>query len=415
MTSRGTGKLNAAKVAAIKEPGDYCDGNSLYLQVSGAGTKSWLFRYRFGQKRRHKGLGSYPTVSLQDAREAAMACKRLLQAHKDPIEEARNQKALVRLEAARGLTFRECTHRYLQANSVKWSNAKHRKQWASTLERYAFPKFGSQPVQHITQSLIMEVLEPLWTTKTETASRLRGRIEAVLGWATVSGFREGQNPARWKDHLDHALPAKQRARRIKHHPALPHKEIARFLEDLREQEGVAATALEFTILTAARTNEVLGARWSEIDLHKKLWSVPTDRMKARKPHRVPLSDCAVQVLNRLHQTRQGELIFPGQKAGAPLSNMAMLKTLERMGRTGITVHGFRSTFRDWAAETGHPSDVVEPALAHAKQNAVEAAYYRSDQFDRRVTLMDDWGRYCSTPELANPGHNVRRLFNSSAA
>lgn len=409
-----TGKLNAAKVANLKTPGHYGDGNNLYLQVSAAGTKSWCFRYRLGQRRRDMGLGAFPTVSLQEARDAALANQKLLQSKKDPIEEKRAEAAHLRIESARSLTFRECTQRYLQANDVKWSNEKHRKQWPSTLERYAFPKLGSQPVQLISKALILEVLEPIWATKAETAGRLRGRIEMVLGWATVSGFRDGPNPARWKDNLSHALPAKQKARRVKHHPALPYKEIATFLEKLKEQDGVSAAALQFTILTAARTNEVLGACWAEIDLDKKLWAVPAERMKARKPHRVPLSPHAVQLLERMHQTRQGEIIFPGQKVGAPLSNMAMLKTLARMERTGITVHGFRSTFRDWAAEHGHPSDVVEPALAHDKKSETERAYYRSDQFDRRIALMDAWGRYCSTPQLANPSNNVRQLFNAVA-
>jgi hypothetical protein len=273
-----SGKLTARWAACAAHHGHFGDGGGLYLQVSGTGTKSWCFRFTFGGRRREMGLGQFPTISLADARLAASDCRRALNGGLDPIEERLKIKSNAKLAAARTVTFRECAQRYIATNRTKWRNEKHSKQWASTLERYAYPVFGNMPVSAIDQEMILQALEPIWNAKAETASRLRGRIEIVLSWATARGYKEGLNPARWRGHLDQILPAKLRIRRVKHHRSLSHKEIAAFVKDLRQQEGVGALALEFTILTAGRTNEVLGARWDEISFATKVWSVPAERM-----------------------------------------------------------------------------------------------------------------------------------------
>jgi integrase len=409
------GKLSALKIAKTTKPGHYGDGAGLYLQVAWAGTKSWCLRYKVGPLRREMGLGKYPTVSLQEARVKAFECQRIRAQGLDPILERNKQRQAVRLEAARSITFRDCAERYIETNKSKWHNEKHSKQWASTLERYAYPALGSLPVQQVDQGLVMEVLEPIWNTKIETAARLRGRIEIVLGWATTLGYRDGLNPARWKGHLELALPSKSRTRRVEHHKSIPHKEIASFVEILRQQEGIGALALEFTLLTAARTNEVLGATWREIDLEKNEWRIAGSRMKARKPHRVPLSEPALAVIRKMLELKRSEFIFPGQKDKMPLSNMSMLKVRDRMGRSDITVHGCRSTFRNWAGENGFPRELAERALAHAVGNSVEAAYYTSDLLEKRRPMMEKWAQYCSSTAYANLGRNVQKLFPDQMA
>jgi integrase len=293
------------------------------------------------------------------------------------------------------MTFDECREAYIRAHAAGWRNPKHHQQWENTLKTYCSPVFGRVAVQAVDVALVMKVLEPIWSTKPETASRLRGRIEAILDWAKVRGLRTGENPARWRGHLDHLLPARAKVRKVKHHAALPYIQIATYLDELRKRESTAARALEFAILTATRTNEVIGARWDEIDLAVRVWIIPESRMKAGREHRVPLSDAAISVVKFMQSVRQNEYVFPGDSR-ASLSNMALLMTLRRMNRGDLTTHGFRSTFRTWAAErTSFPREVIESALAHTVGNKVEAAYQRGDMFDKRRRLMDAWAQFCA--------------------
>jgi integrase len=396
--ARTVGKLTALKVGRPLKPGMYADGAGLYLQVTGAGAKSWVFRFSLHGKAREMGLGSLSAVSLADARTKAAECRRLRQDGLDPIEARKTQRQQAALDAAKTLTFKEASASYIASHKAGWRNEKHASQWENTLAAYAEPVIGRLSILAIDTGLVLKVLEPIWKTKPETASRVRGRIEAILDWAKVRGLRQGENPARWRGHLDHLLPAKAKVRRVKHHAALPYAELPDFIAKLRDQEGVAARALEFTILTAARTGDTIGAVWDEVNTFEKVWIVPAGRMKAGKEHRVPLSSRSLAILRDEHDVRTSDHVFPGGKAGKPLSNMAMTEVLRRMGRGDITVHGFRSTFRDWAAErTNFPSEVVEMALAHAVGDKVEAAYRRGDLFEKRRRLMADWATYCNTP------------------
>jgi integrase len=351
---------------------------------------------------REMGLGPLHSVTLAEARAKAAAARKLKTEGIDPIEARRaeimRKRAAEAEAAANRVTFKEAAERYIRSHSAAWRNPKHAAQWPSSLEAYAYPIFGSVTVDLINTGLVLKAIEPIWLSKPETASRVRGRIESILDWARARGYRQGENPARWRGHLDHLLPARSRVRKVEHHPALPFADIGAFMKVLRVQHGAAARALEFTILTAARTSEVLGATWREIDLEVGVWTLPAERMKAGRAHRVALCDEAIELLEKLRQGPTGNLVFPGAKADRPMSNMAMLMLLRRMGRGDLTAHGFRSTFRDWAAEcTTHPNEVVEMALAHTIGNKVEAAYRRGDLFDRRRQLMTDWGRYCSAP------------------
>jgi len=396
--------LTALKVERLRDkPGMHADGSGLYLQVKNGGA-SWVLRYQFEGRPHWMGLGPLALFGLKDAREKALEAKRLKHGGTDPLELRRQARAQKRLDAAKAVTFKQAAEKYIAAHKAGWRNAKHAEQWTNTLSTYAEPVFGSLPVQTVDTTLVLKVLEPIWAKKPETASRLRGRIEAVLNWAKVRGYRDGENPARWKGHLDHLLPARGRVRRIEHHAALPFAEIGTFMAALRQQEGIAARGLEFAILTAARTGEILGARWNEIDLAEKVWTVPAERMKARREHRVPLSDRALMILDDMKPVRraaEGEdkataFVFPGAKPGEPLSNMALLMLLRRMGRSDLTAHGFRSTFRDWAAErTGFPAEVAEMALAHTVSDKVEAAYRRGDLFEKRRRLTDAWAAFCA--------------------
>ena len=418
-----TGKLKVLNVAREKRAGMYADGGGLYLQVSASGAKSWIFRYWVAERdavtgtlvrdpvtskikgrNREMGLGSFATVSLAEARDRALEFRKLREKEIDPIEAREAAKREAALERAKFLKFKEAAEAYMAAHRVAWKNDKHAAQWPSTLKSYAYPIIGELPLQLIDTTLVMKVIEPLWSEKPETASRLRGRIELVLDWATVRSYRQGENPARWRGHLDQLLPARAKVRRVKHHSALPYAELPAFLVKLREQEGVAARALEFTILTAGRTSETIGAKLSEIDRKNKLWTVPAERMKAGKDHRVPLSDRALEILEEVGAGGDDKdiFVFRGRGRDEPLSNMAMLKLLQRMGRGDLTVHGFRSTFRDWAAEkTKFPNEVVEMALAHAVGDKVEAAYRRGDLFEKRRLLMQAWTSYCFQAELTN--------------
>ena len=411
-------RLTALKVEHAKTPGMYADGGGLYLQVTEGG-KSWIYRYTLDKRTREMGLGPLALYGLAEARAKALDARRLRHEGIDPIDARRTIRAKARLDAAKAVTFMECADSYIKAHRAGWRNSKHAAQWETTLKTYAGPVIGALPVQAIDTALVMKVVEPLWTTKPETASRLRGRIERVLDWAKVRGFRVGENPARWRGHLDHLLPTRSRVRKVEHHAALPYAELPSFLLALRERQGVAARALEFAILTAARTGEVIGARWSELDLRDKTWNVPGERMKSGKPHRVPLSAHALAILQEMQALRSpgdaDAYVFPGGKLGRPLNNMTMTELLERMGRRGdITVHGFRSTFRDWAAEcTSYPNHVVEQALAHVIGSRVEAAYRRGDLFDKRRRLMQQWATFCTTAPAQETASNVAPLRQTS--
>ena len=398
---RMQGKLTALGVARLKTPGMYGDGGGLWLQVTGKGAKSWIFRFTLRGKSREMGLGSAGTFSLAEARDKALACRKLCAEGLDPIEAKRAQQDEARLEAARAMTFRQCATSYIESQKAGWRNTKHAAQWTATLNTYAYPVFGDLPVQAIDTGFVMQALQPIWVGKPETATRVRGRIESVLDWAKTHGYRRGENPARWKGHLSNLLPKRSRVQQVEHHAALAYSQVAAFMADLSSREAVAARALEFAILTAARTGEVIGARWSEIDLEAAEWNVPAERMKAGSAHRVPLSQPALGILRRMAEVRTGEFVFPGGWHGRPLSNMSMLMMLRRMGREDLTVHGFRSSFRDWASETtSFPSEVVEAALAHSIQSKVEAAYRRGDLFQKRRELMDAWAAICSQSETA---------------
>jgi integrase len=398
-----TGKLSAVEVTKAKGPAVLHDGGGLYLRVSATGAKSWVFRFQLDGKRRDMGLGPFPDISLADARGKATDHRKLRHAGIDPLDAKEIQRLAQRLAVAKGRTFRECAAEFIERNRVGWRNAKHRQQWENTLASYVYPTFGELPVSAIDTGLVVQVLDPIWAEKPETASRVRGRIEAVLDAATVRGFRQGPNPAMWKGNLAHILPARAKVRKVEHHAALPLDDMPEFLAALRGRAGMSARALEFTILTAARTGEALGARWGEIDMAAKVWTVAADRMKANREHRVPLSDPALAVLERarpLALMRDGKPdpaapVFPGPRRALPMSNMTMLMLLRRIKRVDLTAHGFRSTFSDWAAErTAYPREVVEMSLAHAIENRVEAAYRRGDLFEKRRRLMADWARFC---------------------
>jgi integrase len=396
-------RLSAKRVELAAKPAMYPDGHGLYLRVGPTGAKSWVFRYRNNGRRHDLGLGPYHLVSLAEARKKATEQRNLLRIDgHDPLLTRRVGRDQARLAAAKAMTFKACAEAYMAAHQAGWRNPKHRAQWAATLNTYVYSHFGDLPVHAVDVGLVMKAVEPIWTEKPETASRVRGRIEAVLDWATARGYRRGENPARWRGHLENLLPAPSKVRRVEHHAALAYQEIDGFMAELRAHEGVAARAFEFLILTAARTSEAIGARWDEFDLGERLWTVPGERMKAGKEHRVPLSARAVEIIQEMKGLRQEEqkFVFPGAKGGA-LSNMALLMTLRRMGRADLTAHGFRSTFRDWAAErTNFPAEVAEMALAHTVSDKVEAAYRRGDLFEKRRQIMEAWARFCATPPLA---------------
>ena len=390
------GKLTSLSVRQARRRGLYGDGGGLFLQVSESGAKSWVFRFKKADRLRVMGLGPAHTITLAEARDRARECRKLRLDGIDPIEARRAERAQAKLDAAKAVTFAECADAYITAHKAGWRNPKHAAQWPATLATYVNPTFGELPVQAIDTALVTRVMEPIWTKKPETASRVRGRIESILDWATARGYRQGENPARWRGHLENLLPRRSKVRRVEHHAALPYSELSAFMLALRQQEGVAARALEFTILTAARTGEVIGARWEEINIAERLWSVPAERMKAGREHRVPLCGKALEIVEEMRAIG-GNFIFPGGKRGKPLSNMAMTMLLRRMGHGDQTVHGFRSTFRDWAAErTNFPAEVAEMALAHAVSDKVEAAYRRGDLFEKRRALAEAWAKFCAT-------------------
>jgi integrase len=405
--ARSRNKLTARSAAALVAPGRHSDGGQLYLTIDGQGVsmrRRWLFLFQWNGKRREMGLGGFPAVSLAEARKARDDAERMVREGKDPIA----ARDLARDELATKPTFGSIADDLIAAKESQWRNEKHRWQWRHTLEVYA-ATLRTRPVDEVDTAAVLEVLKPLWSEKPETASRLRGRIEAVLDAAKAQGFRSGENPAAWRGHLSHLLPKRKKLYRG-HHAAMPYADLPKFVAKLREREAGAALALELCILTAARSGEILGARWSEIDLKEKVWAVPADRMKAGKEHRVPLSPRAVAILEHLAEAKQGDNVFAGQKDKSPLSNMAMVMVLRRMGIKGITVHGFRSAFRDWAGnETAFPREVAEAALAHLIGNDVERAYRRSDALEKRRALMDAWAAWCEPAA----GGNVVKFKKSS--
>ncbi len=390
-------KLNALTARRMVTPGRHGDGGGLYLQVRDAERRSWLFRFMIAGRAREMGLGPFPDVSLAEARDAAAEARRQLRAGVDPLAARDAARQATKAARAAELTFAQVVDRYLAAHQAGWRNEKHRTQWRTTLDTYAAPVMGALPVAAVETGHVMQVLEPIWTTKPETASRLRGRVEAVLDYATARGWRSGDNPARWRGHVANLLPRRSKVRAVEHHAALPWAEVGAFLARLREMHSMSARCLEFVILTAVRSGEALGARWGEMDLKAGVWTIPRERMKAGVEHRVPLVGPALALLQAQHELLGGEgYVFPGGKAGRPLSVMAMTMVLRGMKRTDITVHGFRSAFRDWAAEaTTYPREVAEAALAHTLRDKVEAAYRRGDLFEKRRAMMLEWGEWCS--------------------
>ncbi|MCW5751357.1 MAG: integrase arm-type DNA-binding domain-containing protein [Anaerolineales bacterium] len=387
----------------LRAPGRYGDGKGLWLHYQGPGKASWILRYSLHGRRREMGLGSTSTLSLAEAREVARQARKLVLAGIDPIEHRRAE----RQQQRQAMTFAEAAEAFIRSHRLGWKSPKHAAQWEATLATYAFPVFGRLPVGQVDTSHVMRALEPIWATKPETASRLRGRIEAVLDWAAARGHRAGDNPARWRGHLANLLPARAKVRKVQHFAALPYQQLPSFIAELRAQEGIGARALAFAILTAARTGEVIGAKWAEIDLASGIWTISGDRMKAGREHRVPLSGAALAILRAL--PRESHWVFPGGRRGRPLSSMALLQVLRRMGFGNITAHGFRSTFRDWAAErTSFAREVAEAALAHSISDKVEAAYRRGDLFEKRRKLMDGWAGYATAPPRAGDVVPIRK-------
>lgn len=407
------GKLTALKVKSLVEPGRYGDGDGLWLQVRDAQHRSWLFRYTRHGRARQMGLGELSSspgqgVSLADARDRAQQARAVLRNGIDPLDAKQERIAAERAEVGAAVTFKAAAERFIAAHQASWRNDKHRAQWPATLEAHAYPTMGGKSVARIDTAIVTSVLEPIWRTKPETASRLRGRIEQVLDYAAARGWRTGDNPARWRGHLANLLPARSKVAAVRHQPALPWAEIGQFMAVLRQEDGTAARALEVLILTACRSNEVLGARWAEIDMEAQAWSIPAERMKSGRPHRVPLAPRVVEVLEGLSGSREpGGQVFEGRGVGKPLSDMALVMAVRRLNKEAggtwvdqvtkapIVPHGFRSTFRDWAAErTSFPRELAEAALAHTLKNKTEAAYNRSDLFEKRRELMVEWAAFC---------------------
>lgn len=392
-------KLKQQKTAGLIAVGGV---PGLHLQVTAAGATTWILRFTAGVKpgtgkawRRDLGLGSYDKVLLKDAREKARQAHEQIAQGIDPITEKREQRSAMIAARLAEITFEDAAKQFIVTKSAEWRNEKHGQQWTNTLEQYAYPVIGSLRVDDIDRAHVLRVIEPIWTTKTETAKRIRSRIENVLDWASVRGFRKGDNPARWKGYLDKVLPSPSKLQKVQHHAALSIAELPDFMRQLRQRNSVGAKALEFSILTAARSGEARGATWDEIDLEAKIWTIPAERMKAEKEHRVPLSADAVKLLKALPHMEGTDLVFAPPRGANPLSDNTLTKVLKDMG-VPVTAHGFRSTFRDWCSEhTEFSREVAEMALAHTIDNAVEAAYRRGDLFEKRRLLMGKWASYCA--------------------
>jgi len=385
--ARGTNRLTALRASGIKKKGRYADGGGLYLRVSPSLNKSWVFRWVRGGSENEMGLGAFPDISLSDARHLALEARQHLAVGRNPrIERDRRQE--------QGRTFGEVADEYLSAMQGRWSHEKTVKQWHHTLAKLSAP-IRKSPVSQVDTAAVLRLLKPIWDEKPETAAKSRMRLEAVLDYAKAKGWRDGENPARWRGHLANILPPRKRLTRG-HHPAMPYRDVPAFLDQLRTSEAMAARALEFLILTACRTQEVLGARWDEIDFANALWVVPTSRMKMKREHRVPMAERAIEVLKPLYEARTSEFVFPGQVQGKPLSNMAMEMLMKRMKVKGASPHGFRSSFRDWAGDcTSFPREIAEAALAHKVGDSVEQAYRRGDALEKRRALMQAWADYSS--------------------
>ena len=391
-------ELSAAEVRRLTEQGRYPVGGvaGLHLLVSATGARSWVLRTKVGDKRRDIGLGGFPDVTLAGARDKARDLRERIVAGIDPVAERKAARDAIRASQAKSLTFKEAAHRCHDARKDEFSNAKHRQDWINSLERHAFDVIDDLPVDVIELPHVLKVLEPIWKTKTETATRVRQRLESVLSWATVSKHRTGENPARWADNLSELLPTPSKIRKVKHHKALPWQSVPEFMIDLRQREGMGARALEFIILTAARSGEVRFATWDEIDLSERVWTVPAERMKARKDHRVPLSDDVVELLARVPRIEGSNLLFTAPRGNA-LSDMSISAVCKRM-EVDATPHGFRSCFKDWArSRTAYADEVSELALAHVNSDATRAAYARDELLEQRAKLMRDWAKYLSKP------------------
>jgi len=383
----GIHRLSARKVESLKRPGRHCDGGGLYLSVAKGGSKSWCYMWVIKGRRREMGLGGYPGVTLSNARGRAQVAREMVANGKNPILERRKEVVL---------TFGEAADHLVENLKQDWSSEKHREQWKRTVTHYCEP-IREIPVRQITTDDVLRVLKPIWSTKDETARRLRSRIERILDYASAHNWREGDNPARWNGHLRDILPKQDKSKR-KNFASMPYEELAGFLKTLRSTNTLGSMALEFTILTAARTNETLGARWSEFDLEDRLWSIPAERMKGNQVHDVPLCNRAIEILNAARPYKNSDFVFPGAKKGKPLSNMSMSMALRRITEKKCTVHGFRSSFRDWCGDkTSFPREVAEAALAHKVGNKVEQAYRRRNALEKRRELMTEWGRYVTAP------------------
>jgi integrase len=405
--ARVANRLTARKVETTKTPARLADGLGLYLIVEGEFSKNWVFEYQFNGKRRYMGLGSALDVSLADAREKRNEYRKLKANGVDPLEQKRAARAAEALAVAKAVTFKEASTRYMDANRPHW-DARHALQWQTTLERYAYPEFGDIAVGAVDDVLVLKVLEPIWASANVTATRLRGRIETVLDWAKAMKLRTGENPARWRGHLDKILPAPKRVHRVKSFASMPWEDVPAFMKDLRSQADVIPTAaIEFLILTATRKNELVDARWDEIDLSKATWTVPAERMKKRIEHKIPLSGAAMNVLTRMQEKRINEFVFPATIRGTKrISEAVMGRLMDTMGRGDVVPHGFRSSFRTWAGdETNFAREILEKALAHIVGDETERAYDRGDLFEKRRKLMDAWGKF-ATSDPAKTGGNV---------
>jgi integrase len=394
--ARKLGRLKAAQIDRLP-PGRHHDGGGLYLVVGKTTGRSWIFRFRKDHKLHDYGLGPAHTVGLALARKKATECRLQLYNGGDPVASRKTARLEKVMAAAKALTFETAADQYIDSHAAGWRDGRSEAQWRQSLRDHVFPHVGTLPVNGIDTGLVLKVLQPIWTTKPETASRVRGRIESILAWATTRGYRFGENPARWRGHLDNLLPSPAKVRSIEHHPALPYAEIGSFMADLRQQSSIAARALEFLVLTASRSGEVLGARWDEINFTDRVWIIPGTRMKTAKEHRVPLSDAAMAIVEQMAELRTNDFVFPGMRGG-PLGQMSLRQVMAAVGHNGYSVHGFRSSFRDWAAERTTTSfEVAEAALAHQVGNAVQRAYQRGDLFEKRRRLMEAWESYCAIP------------------
>ena len=380
-------RLTPLKVKSLHEKGDYADGGGLYLTVSDSGAKSWIFRYSNQGRRREMGLGSVTKVGLADARKLAERASSALALGIDPLDQRRE----LRLKGSNAPTFSACAEQYIASHKPAWKNLKHGQQWENTLKTYAYPVIGDLTTDRITTDHILEILEPIWLDKAETATRVRGRVESILDWARTKGLREGENPARLKGHIDHLLPPSRKSKRVKHHAFLPWEDAPAFYNELADMEGFAPKALKLVILTALRCGNVANAEWREVDIKKEVWTIPGEKMKTGVEFRVPLSSEALQVIKSLPPA--SKFLFPGLE-DRPLTIAALTAVKNRMGKENITVHGFRTTFRTWASDSAHaPREVSEAALAHAIESKVEASYARTDHLERRRELMGQWAKF----------------------